>query len=169
MGSSAAGLDGWLYFTNKNCKQLARVRRNPISHEEESQVLVDSDLPIRAVCQIPDAPNRGRIVFSVERKEGAEIKGFEILNTEDSPEDNEALPPLPKVESFGLVAGMSHMGSLTLWPFGFENFESEPNQNTQTKNQTSKTKIILWGGEGSWWQNHQEKPGSPPRLVQIEL
>lgn len=149
--SSCAAVDGWLYFASRSGKLLSRIRRNPVTLEEESQIVHEFEVPIRGMCHVDKSDIQGRVVLSLERKEGAEVLTFDTLKLEDP----ESLPPIPKIHSVGLVGGVSHLSNLAPRYTVSANAENQPDK-----------PVDVWGGEGSWWAEENSKV---PRLVQIKL
>lgn len=103
--SAASTTDGWLYGVGGDERSLFRVRRNPVSFEEELQVIWNSDRSITAIACVDRAENAKLIVAL----EGAELVSFAIEKVEDA----EAMPAVPAPESLGKVEGLQCVSSLT--------------------------------------------------------
>jgi hypothetical protein len=96
--------DGWLYVVGGAGRSLCRLRRNPVSHVEELQVLSSRDQRIVGLACV-EQDKQSWIVF-MER--GGAMFGFSVRPAVDE----ESLPELPVVQHLG--HGPALVGSLTL-------------------------------------------------------
>ncbi|MEO5669029.1 MAG: hypothetical protein ABIR96_13290 [Bdellovibrionota bacterium] len=103
--SASSSTDGWLYGVGGDQKILFRLRRNPVSLEEEIQEIWKSEAPITALAVLDRTENSKLLVAT----EGAEFFAFLLVK----PEDEEDLPPVPAVEKLGKAPGISRVSSLT--------------------------------------------------------
>lgn len=106
--SASSSTDSWLYGVGGDQRTLFRLRRNPVSIEEELQVIWKSERPITALTAL-DRPENAKLLVAVE---GAEFYAFAIAR----PEDEEALPAIPAAEKLGAADGVASVSSLTFDP-----------------------------------------------------
>lgn len=127
--SAASPVDEWLYGVSGDSKVLFRVRVNPVSNEEEMQVVGEFAQRITGIAfqgeaavsvaptnqdqamEQKEAPavSEAFLAISLESPEGAEIRLGRVTPSED-PEMSSALPEL---KSLGRIRGVNQIGSLT--------------------------------------------------------
>ena len=119
--STASEVDGWLYATCDASKTLFRVRRNPISKEDELQVIDRFETPITAMCTVEspavesaEAPvaAKGSIFFALSGPSGAGNSRLYRVATRTA-EDIEFPPASGKPEWIGDVKCNGDVSSLT--------------------------------------------------------
>jgi hypothetical protein len=129
--SAASSTDGWLYGVGGDQRTLFRARRNPVSFEEELQIVWKSEASITALVAVDRAENAKMIAAT----EGGSLHGLAIQRAEDQ----EALPPLPSPENLGHIEDVKHVSSLTF----------------------DAGRGIVWGVEGGFGSaSSQSKPDS---------
>ncbi len=143
--SAPMPFDSWVYAISMPSKTLFRMRRNPVSHEEELQVVrTFEDQPtamlIRTLATKENEKAQAQIVLVTSSQLGVKFWSAISQQTED-PEESGALP---QFEALGNISEIKALGSLTV-----------------------DAKGILWGGEGylGWGDTQKEAP----RLIRIEL
>ena len=142
--SEGSTVDGWLYLSVDQSKILKRVRVNPVSAEDEQQLVHSFATKITALCEVKKSSGVHMFV-AVENPAGAEIYRAHLVPAEDP----EIVGEVPKFEKVGVLSGVSALGSLV---------ESSLTVGTEAP-------AVLWGGEGyvGWGQDS----GSPSRLVRL--
>jgi hypothetical protein len=106
--SAASTTDGWLYGVGGDERTLFRLRRNPVSHEEEIQELWKSERPITALTALDRAENAKLLVAL----EGGGFVAFAL----EKAEDEETLPAIPAPEKLGQAERIACVSSLTFDP-----------------------------------------------------
>jgi hypothetical protein len=151
--SKASSFDGWLYCVCADSKILVRVRRNPVSAQEELQVVYKSERVIQEL-EIFDSESEARLVMALGPVEGTGSGSVEILTTElvrtPDPED---IGEAPKLTSVGLLEGIS----------GVKEMAHSPTS-------TSK-RIEIWAGHGNWdtlAKSHENK-NDQIQLLRFEI
>ncbi len=139
--SAASETDGWLYSTSNDGRDLYRVRRNPISFEEEMNKVGGFSGPISGLVAL-DREENSVLVVSVESPDGAEIHTVALIK----PEDPELPPPPASPILVGKVPEIRCVSSLTL-------------------DRSDAAKKTIWGGESRLGCG--EKGFKSTRLVQI--
>lgn len=168
--SAASTVDTWLYVTAKNSKTLLRIRRNPISREEELQFVADFDRPVTGLVAV-DHPEVRKLFVALEGQGETEIQSLAIIQ----PEDPEMIPPAPALKSELKIPGVSCVSSLTQTPQPIPEVaaleahsEVDAVQQADAKPEARKVnwgpKPVLWAAEG--------KLGSPasgamPRILRL--
>jgi hypothetical protein len=113
--SAPSHTDGWLYgVSGKGSNKLFRVRRNPVSFEEELQELASLDAPITGLCVVEspagaEQPIQARAIASVARPGSAELISVALYK----PEDPEELPKVEAWSRLGVIDGVPCVSSLT--------------------------------------------------------
>ena len=103
--SAASSTDGWLYGVGGDERTLFRMRRNPVSFEEELQEIWKSERAITALTAIDRAENPKLLVAL----DGAEFVAFALVK----PTDAEEMPAVPAAEMLAKASGVSRVNSLT--------------------------------------------------------
>lgn len=137
--------DKWLYGVSGAGTELFRLRRNPVSFEEEVQSLWRSEQPISAIASI-DGKENSAIVLAVENSGGAKLFRFKTVVAEDA----ELLPEVPAAEELGRVDACDRVSTLT-WDF----------------NQPDKS--ILWAAEGYFGSAMSAPETNARHICRIEL
>jgi len=106
--SASSSTDSWLYGVGGDQRTLFRLRRNPVSFEEELQEIWKSERPITALTAMDRAEN-SKLLVAVE---GGEFYAFAIVKADDE----EALPAIPAPEKLGSATGVASVSSLTFDP-----------------------------------------------------
>lgn len=106
--SAASQVDGWLYVTTSDSKELIRIRRNPVSFEEEMQKIALFNRRITALVALEDEGS-SKIVMVLEGNEGCDVKSVVTLKAEDP----ESLPAIPPVVDEGRIPDVKSLSSLT--------------------------------------------------------
>jgi len=106
--SAASKVDGWLYGVSGGGKTLFRVRRNPISFEEEIQKLWDAPEAISAICAWDSAENP-KIVLATASESGASLYSFKI----EKLEDEEMIPEVPEATLLTKMTEAKRVSALT--------------------------------------------------------
>ena len=139
--SAASETDGWLYGSSRNSHELYRLRRNPVSHEEEMQKVASFEHRITGLVAL-DREESSFLLVCLEKSGAAEVHAVDLVK----PEDPELPPPAAAPRILGTLAGISSVSSLTL-------------------DRSDITKKRVWGGESRMGSG--EKGFQPTRLVQI--
>lgn len=106
--SASSTTDSWLYGVSAKGKNLFRVRRNPVSFEEEIQSIWDCPEEITAICVV-DRESNSFVAVSTLSPEGAKLYSFEIVKAEDA----EMIPDVPVANLLGVLKGVVAVRSLT--------------------------------------------------------
>ncbi len=135
--SAASSTDGWLYGVGGDSVTLFRVRRNPVSFEEEMQILWKAPRPITAL-QAVDREKGSQLVMVLE---GGGVMSFAL----EKPEDEEQLPPLPTPEERGVIPGVGGVNFLTY----------------------DRARDVLWGAEGGFGTSASRSRQDAAALVRV--
>jgi len=133
--SASSKTDGWLYGVGGDERTLFRLRRNPISFEEELQVIWNSDRPITALVAV-DRLESPKLLVALE---GAQFVAFALVR----PEDEELLPPIPSPEKLARVEGVSRVSSLTFDPASGITWGVEGDFGSASSQPAKKSRAIL--------------------------
>ncbi len=121
--SSYSETDGWLYGTSGGSKILFRVRRNPVSQEEELQELHRFEERITGLAALDVAEgDESYVYWTTESENGAKLWRLKA----EKAEDEEMIPPVPAFDDLGKLLDLKTVSALTADP--------------QRK--------VLWAGEG---------------------
>lgn len=137
--------DKWLYGVSGAGTELFRLRRNPVSFEEEVQNLWTSERPISALASV-DVEGSSKVVATVEDEAGAQVYA---LKTEVA-EDAELVPDAPEIQSLGRVEGCSRVSTLT-WDFN------------------QRDKAVVWGAEGYFGSAMTAPESNERHIIRFEL
>jgi hypothetical protein len=106
--SACSETDGWLYGTSGGSKILFRVRRNPVTQEEELQELHHFEDRITGLAVLDRAEN-SQLYWTTESTNGAMLYSMAVTKAED-PEHLPEIPPFTKV---GKILDLKTVSSLT--------------------------------------------------------
>ncbi len=107
--SAATDTEGWCYATTKSSTELYRIRRNPMSHEEESQKVHAFEHRITGLLAV-DRETDPLLLIAVEGAQAAEIYSISLVK----PEDPELPPPALSPKLLGKIEGCRAISCLTL-------------------------------------------------------
>jgi hypothetical protein len=138
--SAASRTDAWLYGVAGNARTLFRLRRNPVSMEEEIQKIWDAPEPISSLCAW-DRDEKALLLVSTVGAKEAQLWSFDIVQ----PEDAEALPEVPQAQFLGVLGGLPRVSALT-----------PDNKNA-----------CVWAAEGYFGSNVQREALEKLRLLRI--
>jgi hypothetical protein len=162
--------DTWMYAVcGESAKTLVRIRRNPVSAEEEIQTVATLERRITSICAIESSvemahPSAGGEAAGAASSPEAEqaisaskAPNILLIATEDAeaaklwaldlvvPEDPEMLPPPPALRELARVDGVTVVNALSV-----DAFDKEP---------------VVWAGEGRvGWGRKENKA---PKLIKI--
>lgn len=106
--SSYSNNDGWLYGTSGGSKILFRVRRNPITQEEELQELHKFEDRITGLTVL-ETEEKSTLYWTTEAESGAQLHRAAL----PKPEDQELMPAVPEFETVGLIGDFKTVSALT--------------------------------------------------------
>lgn len=110
--STSSETDGWLYVTTLNSKDLYRLRRNPVSFEEELQKVHSFATEITGLVAI-DREGEGstsELIVTLKGSAAVEVYSVGLL----VPEDPELPPPAPAPQRLGEIANAKQLNALTV-------------------------------------------------------
>lgn len=163
--SSASMVDSWMYVTCAGSKSIMRVRRNPITKEDESQFVAEFLHPITAICVV-DHPEVQKVFFALSTDQGAEIHSLPVIK----PEDVEMKAAAPKTSLELKLADVKAVSSLTAFPQSTLVLMEPDEQAEQSEvaNQVKEfnwgPKPVLWGAVGALGQAVE---GTTPRIIRF--
>jgi len=170
--SSASVVDSWLYVTADDSKTLMRIRRNPISREEESQIVFESEFPITAI-QVVDHPEVRKVFFTTSSASHALLYSFQVVDLDD----RETLAPVPPVEKILELESIKTVGSLTLYPQPHLVLKQNEGEDTTAESQRSGAsshrdfdwgpKPVLWGSVGCLGQKAESSHSQILRISDL--
>ncbi len=147
--SAASKTDGWLYGVSGAGTELFRVRRNPVSFEEEIQNIWTSEKAITGITAI-DRAESPLLLVAVEDDASAKLYAFDLL----IPDDPELQPEIPKAQEAGVVNGVPRVSVLTWDSF-------KPAQ--------SLGQSVVWGAEGYFGSDMARPESDSLRILRIQI
>lgn len=110
--SAASSLDGWLYVLVADDKQLVRIRINPVTFEEELQVVCDFEGRASALHVLESEESSKLLVAESLGAQGSRLLAFNLTKPED-PELVEDAPVFEVLTSLDGVFRVSAIASMT--------------------------------------------------------
>jgi len=107
--SSHSDVDGWLYAVVEDGKTFCRMRVNPISKEENYQVIKRFEAGRITSVLALDEVKDPRVIFSLQEGSNFSIHSFAL----EEPEDAELIPELPEIAKDCQIENLKNLSNLT--------------------------------------------------------